>query len=201
MLASINPLGERARRTRFGRTMGWYLVASTLGGALIGAAAGAIGMGLHAVVNPSDLAVGVAVVVVCLVGLAFDVPLGGLRLPTVHRQVNENWLARYRGWVYGSGFGFQLGLGVATIVTSATVYVALLLALLTGSWIGGAVVGATFGLVRASPLLAMRRVEDPAGIRRVLRRAATWAGRARMLALGCLGVVAAVGLVGVVVGA
>ena len=201
MLASINPLGERARRTRFGRTMGWYLVASTLGGALIGAAAGAIGMGLHAVVNPSDLAVGVAVVVVCLVGLAFDVPLGGLRLPTVHRQVNENWLARYRGWVYGSGFGFQLGLGVATIVISATVYVALLLALLTGSWIGGAVVGATFGLVRASPLLAMRRVEDPAGIRRVLRRAATWAGRARMLALGCLGVVAAVGLVGVVVGA
>ena len=201
MLASINPLGERARRTRFGRTMGWYLVASTLGGALIGAAAGAIGMGLHAVVNPSDLAVGVAVVVVCLVGLAFDVPLGGLRLPTVHRQVNENWLARYRGWVYGSGFGFQLGLGVATIVISATVYVALLLALLTGSWIGGAVVGATFGLVRAVPLLAMRRVEDPAGIRRVLRRAATWAGRARMLALGCLGVVAAVGLVAVVVGA
>ena len=201
MLASINPLGERARRTRFGRTMGWYLVASTLGGALSGAAAGAIGMALHAVVNPSDLAVGVAVVVVCLVGLAFDVPLAGLRLPTVHRQVNENWLARYRGWVYGTGFGFQLGLGVATIVTSATVYVALLLALLTGSWIGGAVVGATFGLVRALPLLAMRRVEDPAGIRRVLRRAAAWAGRARVLALGCLGVVAAVGLVAVVVGA
>lgn len=201
MLASINPLGERARRTRFGRTMGWYLVASTVGGAVSGAAAGAVGMWLHALVHPSTLAVGVAVVVVCLVGLAFDVPLLGLRLPTVHRQVNENWLARYRGWVYGTGFGFQLGLGVATIVTSATVYVALLLALLTGSWVGGAVVGATFGLARALPLLAMRRVEDPAGIRRVLRQAARWAGRARIVALGCLGVVAAVGLVAVVVGA
>ena len=201
MLASINPLGERARRTRFGRTMGWYLVASTVGGAVSGAAAGALGMVLHVLVEPSDLAVGVAVVVVCLAGLAFDVPLPGLRLPTVHRQVNENWLARYRGWVYGTGFGFQLGLGVATIVTSATVYVALLLALLTGSWWGGAIVGATFGLVRALPLLAMRRVEDPAGIRRVLRQAAAWAGRARMAALGCLGMVAAVGLVALVAGA
>ncbi|HEV2311444.1 MAG TPA: hypothetical protein VGU73_13055, partial [Acidimicrobiia bacterium] len=92
MLASINPLGERARRTRFGRTMGWYLVASTAGGAVSGAAAGAIGQGLHAAVHPSELAVGVAVVVVCLAGLAYDVPLAGLRLPTVHRQVNENWL-------------------------------------------------------------------------------------------------------------
>ena len=201
MLASINPLGERARRTRWRRTMAWYVVASTVGGAVSGAVAGAVGLALHTAAHPSSLVVAGAAVVACLAGLAFDAPLRGLALPTVHRQVNENWLARYRGWVYGSGFGFQLGLGVATIVISATVYVALLLALLTGSWIGGAVVGATFGLVRAVPLLAMRRVEDPAGIRRVLRQAAAWAGRARMLALGCLGVVAAVGLVGVVVGA
>jgi len=117
----------------------------------------------------------------------------------VHRQVNENWLARYRGWVYGTGFGFQLGLGVATIVTSATVYVALLLAVLTGSVLGGVAVGATFGLVRALPLLAVGRVHDPDGIRRVLARGAAWAGRARVLALGCLAMVAAVGLVALVV--
>jgi hypothetical protein len=201
MLASITPLGERARRTRWGRTMGWYLVASTAGGALIGALAGALGVGLRALVDPSTLAVGITVVVACVAGLAFDVPFPGLTLPTVHRQVNENWLAHYRGWVYGTGFGFQLGLGVVTIVTTATVYVALLLAVLTGSVLGGAVVGATFGLVRSLPLLAMRRVHDPEGIRRVLRRAAGWAGRARVLALGCLGVVAAVSLVALVVGA
>jgi len=195
MLASINPLGERARRTRWGRTMAWYLVASTVGGAVSGGVAGALGLGLRTLAHPSTLVVGVTAVVVCLAGLAFDVPVPGLELPTVHRQVNEHWLSRYRGWVYGTGFGFQLGLGVATIVTSATVYVALLLAVLTGSVVGGAVVGATFGLVRALPLLAVARVQDPAGIRRVLGRGAAWAGRARVLALGCLAMVAAVGVV------
>ena len=36
------------------------------------------------------------------------------------RQVNEDWMARYRGWAYGAGFGLQLGLGVVTIVTTAS---------------------------------------------------------------------------------
>ena len=201
MLASINPLGERARRTRWGRTMAWYVVASTVGGAVSGAVAGAVGLALHTAAHPSSLVVAGGAVVACLAGLAFDAPRRGLALPTVHRQVNENWLARYRGWVYGTGFGFQLGLGVATIVTSATVYVALLLAVLTGSVLGGVAVGATFGLVRALPLLAVGRVHDPDGIRRVLARGAAWAGRARVLALGCLAMVAAVGLVALVVGA
>jgi sulfite exporter TauE/SafE len=201
MLASINPLGERARRTRWGRTMAWYLVASVSGGAVMGAAAGALGAGLRSLVHPSTTALAAAAVLVCLVGLAFDVPLHGLVLPTVHRQVNENWLARYRGWVYGTGFGFQLGLGVATIVTSATVYVTVLLAVLSGSVLGGVVIGATFGLVRALPLLSVGRVQDPASIRDVLRRGAAWANRAHVLALGCLATVAVGGSIALAVSA
>lgn len=49
-----------------------------------------------------------------LAGLALDLGLGALRLPGPARQVDEDWLARYRGWVYGAGFGTQLGLGVVT---------------------------------------------------------------------------------------
>ena len=33
--------------------------------------------------------------------------------------VHEQWLTRYRGWVYGVGFGAQLGFGLVTIITSA----------------------------------------------------------------------------------
>ena len=43
--------------------------------------------------------------VLLLAGLLLDRRVGGLRLPTWHRQVDERWLARYRGWVYGLGFG------------------------------------------------------------------------------------------------
>ena len=66
---------------------------------------------------------------VALIGVALDLGWAGLRLPTVRRQVNEDWLHRYRGGVYGFGFGFQLGLGVATIVTTAAVYLTFVFAL------------------------------------------------------------------------
>jgi hypothetical protein len=71
--------------------------------------------------------------------------------------VNEDWLNRYRGWVYGAGFGIQLGVGVATVVTTATVYLILVGELLAGSAVAGALIGATFGMVRAAPLLAVGR--------------------------------------------
>jgi hypothetical protein len=101
--------------------------------------------------------------------------------------------------VYGTGFGFQLGLGLATVVTTAAVYVTLAVAALTGSVTGGAAVGATFGFVRALPLLAMRRAHDPAGVHLVLRRAAAWAGRAEALALAGLVAVATAGLLAALV--
>jgi len=43
MLASIHPLGERARHNRWIVTVTAYVVASTLGGATLGAAAGSAG--------------------------------------------------------------------------------------------------------------------------------------------------------------
>ena len=66
-----------------------------------------------------------------------ELGVGGAHLPTNHRQVNERWLDDYRGWVYGIGYGFQLGMGVVTIVTSATTYLAFLAAFLSHSVLGG----------------------------------------------------------------
>ena len=170
MLASIHPLGERARDRRWGVTVSAYVVGSTLAAALLGASLGAAG-GLLALGAGPTAAV---VLVLCAAALAFDLGLGGLRLPTVLRQVDKDWLDRYRGWVVGAGFGVQLGLGVVTIVTTAAVYLALALAALTGSVAAGAAVGATFGLVRGLVILVVAPVRRPDQLRAALRRLQGW---------------------------
>jgi hypothetical protein len=195
MLASIVPLGERARNRGWGVTAAAYVVASLVAGATWGAALGLLGS-----LIPGFRALGPAWVVslavgVCLTGAAIDLGIGGLRVPTIRRQVNEDWLGRYRGWVCGVGFGFQLGLGIVTIVTSATVYVVLLLAFLSASPVAGCALGAAFGLVRAMPLLTMRRAVTPAALSRAHRRMQGWAPHAQRAAIGVQWAAALAGMV------
>lgn len=180
MLASITPLGERGRNNRFARTATAYVIGSTLGGLAIGALAGALGW----LAAPSSRTAAVFVVAVSLAAAAADLSLGGLRLPTVHRQVNEDWLTAYRGWVYGLGFGFQLGLGVVTIVTTAAVYAALADAVLTGSVWGGLAIGATFGLVRGLAVFAGARIVRLDQLTRLHRRFAALARPASLATVG-----------------
>jgi hypothetical protein len=102
--------------------------------------------------------------------------------------VNEDWLNRYRGWAYGTGFGIQLGMGVATTVTTATVYLTLVGELLVGSAAAGALIGATFGIVRAVPLLAVGRPRSYHQLLANHRRLADLAATGRRLtvtATGC----------------
>jgi len=48
------------------------------------------------------------------------------------RQVNDEWLARFRPWVYGAGFGWQIGVGFATYIMTGGLYLMVVLAALTG---------------------------------------------------------------------
>ena len=168
MLASITPLGERGRGASWHRTVTAYVVASTFGGAAVGTVLGAVGALVRIADSRWTLAVGGTV---ALVAVALD--LAG-RLPTLRRQVDETWLTRYRDWVYGAGFGFQLGVGATTIVSSAALYLTWVVELLTGSPALGAVVGAAFGLSRALPLLGTARIFTADGLRVAQRR---WQGR------------------------
>jgi sulfite exporter TauE/SafE len=183
MLASISPLGERARRQQWLVTIGWYIGASVVGASLLGAAAGGVGALL-----PASTAVwAVAVTLLGLVAIAAD--LGRIPLLSMRRQVNEDWLARYRGWVYGAGFGLQLGLGVVTIVTTASVYVTVGVELLSRSAISGALVGAAFGLARSVPILALARADRADRLRSVhlrLQRLAPFARWGTVVALAVL---------------
>jgi hypothetical protein len=169
MLASIHPLGERGRHNRYAITAAAFIVGSTAGGAVLGLAAGTVGALIGQLVEPGPVGVATAVVAVGLAGTAFDFHVGGLQLPTVRRQVNEDWLTSYRGWVYGVGFGFQLGLGVVTIVTTAAVYGTVALAVLTGSVWGGLAIGTTFGLARGLSVLLAAGVKDPERLRHLHR--------------------------------
>jgi sulfite exporter TauE/SafE len=169
MLSSISPLGERARAARWSRTVSAYVVGSLVGGAALGAVAGALGSVLPQRWLSSPVTVAV-VVALLLLGLLLDLRSGEQGPPSWRRQVDEAWLTRYRDWVYGLGFGVQLGLGVVTIVTSSTVYGTVLLAALTGSAWAGAGIGAVFGAVRALPVLGLRRVHDRGDLHRVFAR-------------------------------
>jgi hypothetical protein len=190
MLSSITPLGERGRNNRFAVTTTAFVAGAVAGGAATGAVLGLAGSLLPARSATVDA---VLVALLVLVGLALD--LAGV--PTIKRQVDENWLGRYRGWVYGFGFGAQLGAGMTTVVTSAATYVAFALALLSGSVVAGAVIGLTFGAIRGLSLLLARKVDTPEDLRRFHRRLDDRERRGQHVAMLVQGVVGVIALVAV----
>jgi hypothetical protein len=163
VLASITPLGERGRGASWRRTVTAYVVASTIGGIAMGALLGAVGESLS-LGHGWALLIGGAVAL-----LAAGLDLAG-RLPTLRRQVDETWMNSYRDWVYGAGFGLQLGVGAMTIVTSASLYLTWVVELLTGNAAIGALVGAAFGLSRALPLVGNARITTADVLRSAQRR-------------------------------
>ena len=179
MLTSISPLGERARGNRWSLTVLWLGLGAIGGGAAIGAGLGALGQ--YATGALADSARLVVLAVACAVTAMWD--LSGRRLPG-HRQVNEDWLVAYRSWVYGAGFGLQLGAAVATVVNTALVPLFMLAALLTGEMTAGLVVGAAFGAVRGASLVLVRQVRTPHDLRRLHGRLDRHADRVRHIGVG-----------------
>lgn len=159
------------------------MAGSVAGGASLGALLGGVGSYAHDSLGLSGrVAVGVLAVLVAL-GVALDLGALGAKLPTVHRQVNEDWLHRYRGWVYGLGFGLQLGVGFSTVVGISAVYGAFAAAFLSGSLPAGLLIGAVFGLARAGtilPVAAVRRADQLVSVDARLRR---WDRPARSLGI------------------
>jgi sulfite exporter TauE/SafE len=194
MLGSITPLGERGRNSRWWLTVSFYMLGSAIAGLATGALFGSVGALLVADVDVEVRFALLAAVV--LLGLALDLGAAGLRLPTVHRQVDEDWRTSYRGWVWGLGFGLQLGTGMVTIVTSSTVYSTWFATFLTGDPRAGALVGLVFGLSRALPVFGVARVREPDQLLRVdgiLGRLATPASKVAVGAGACLAAVSLAG--------
>ncbi|HEV3227381.1 MAG TPA: hypothetical protein VGZ52_11120 [Acidimicrobiales bacterium] len=196
MLSSITPLGERGRNNRFAVAASFFIAGSLLGGAATGLVAGGVGD----LVLPRERALdGALIVTLALAGAALDARVAGRRLPTITRQVDERWLQKYRNWVYGFGFGVQLGTGVATIVSSAAVYLMVIAAVLTRSVIAGAAIGFTFGLVRGLSILLASRISTYDELRRFHARLAANSARSNAVNVasqGAIGLVTLVAMVG-----
>ena len=197
MMATITPLGERGRNNRWWRTAAALAAGCVAGGWALGLGAGGLGRAGAALLAPGgtldDRTAAVAIAAVLVAAGAVEVT--GRRLPTVRRQVDEGWVARYRGWVYGAGFGVQLGVGVATTVTTAALYAAVVLVALvgaTGDLAAAQTAGAALGLARALPVLAGASMDDPDRLRRRLRRVAAAATTSRVAAGSALCVLGAV---------
>lgn len=180
MLASITPLGERGRRSTWGVTATAFLLGAVLASVAAGAGLGALG-GLALPAGVSSRARLAVLAGAILLAIVLD---AARRVPGPRRQVNERWLEEYRGWVYGAGYGSQLGLAVSTVVTSAATYVALLAAILTGSARDGALILACFGAIRGLTPLAAGRVRSQRQLVALHAALDRWRGRARWSAVG-----------------
>lgn len=188
MLSSITPLSEIGRGHRYWATVSWFLLGSVLGGLTLGGVA-ALGATLVSGVGLSANASAALVLLTGLITLSSDLGVGGFRLPANPRQVERTWLDRYRPWIYGLGFGWQLGVGVATYVMSASVYLMVIVAASTGEpWLALAIV-TLFGLLRGLAVLPAADVRTPADLGRLHRRIERFRLASRVVALmGQIGV-------------
>ncbi len=160
MLSTITPIGERGRNHHYYATAAWFVLGAVLGGATLGAGAAALALAAGALDLSASGALGV-VAVLAAVTLASDLHIGGFRLPSHTRQVNETWLDQFRSWVYGGGFGWQIGVGLATYVTTSAVYLMIAMAALTASPPTAFVLMTGFGLVRGLAVLLGRKLTSP----------------------------------------
>jgi hypothetical protein len=152
MLSTVTPLAEQGRGHRYWSTAAWFVVGSTVGGATLGIGAAM----LAAIVAWADLSTNAALAagaIAAIVTASSDLRLFGVHLPIHPRQVNELWLNKFRPWVYGAGFGWQIGVGFATYIMTGAVYLTVVLAALTGSPAIGFAIGVTFGLCRGLAIL------------------------------------------------
>jgi hypothetical protein len=169
MLSTITPVSERAKGNSYRSTATWFIVGSGAGGATLGAALALAALGVRAL-HPAPTALGIAALVAAVVAAGSDAGVTGRRLPIHRRQVNERWLDQYRSWVYGGGFGWQIGTGLATYITTAAVYLMVVLAILTASPVAAMAIGTGFGLLRGLAVLLNRRITDPVDLLAFHRR-------------------------------
>ncbi len=147
MLSTITPVAEAGRGHSFRSTSTWFVIGSVVGGLTLGSLMAAIAALTARFGLTASLALGITVVA-SLLAAASDGRLAGFHIPGHDRQVNERWLDRYRSWVYGAGFGWQIGVGVATYIMTSALYLLILMGGLTAEPVFAIALGALFGLVR-----------------------------------------------------
>jgi hypothetical protein len=195
MLSSITPFGERSRGHRYGATATWFILGSVVGGLCLGGASAILALGVSgAGLHDRPAAVSVIVAAFALAAASVDAGAFGERLPLIRRQVDDAWLSRYRPWFYGAGFGWQIGVGVATYVMTAAVFLIIAVAALTADPRAAVALGGLFGLARGLTVLLTSRAHTPQALRELHRLLHRLGPSVRNLVIGVEIVVATVAL-------
>ncbi|HJQ77623.1 MAG TPA: hypothetical protein VJ948_10250 [Acidimicrobiia bacterium] len=175
MLSSITPLGQRSKGMSWGRTVIGFWIGAIAAGTAVFSLLGVIGE-LFALDRVAPW------VSLLVVGLAAVLDWAGVKPPGPRRQVNEDWLGRYRDWVIGFGFGAQLGVGFVTIIPSFGTWALYLVATASGLPLAAAL-GAAFGLGRSLLLITTRVIWSPSALATVMQRFTGAERKARWVAL------------------
>lgn len=173
MLSTITPLAEAGRGHRYRWTAGWYFIGAVLGGATTGLVAAALAAGMRAM-GPGRATATAVATAAALVAAGMDSGLVGPPLPHHRRQVDEDWLGRYRPWAYGIGFGWQIGTGVGTYIMTAAVYLVIVLGALSGSPATAFGLCVVFGACRGSTVLLGARLTTADRLRSCHARFEAW---------------------------
>jgi hypothetical protein len=183
MLSQLTPVAEAGRGHRFARTAVWFIAGATFGGLCLGAVIALGALGCAALGVSAHAAV--AVIIGCaFAGALIDAHLLGFGPPFIRRQVNEAWLSNYRSWVYGGGFGWQIGAGVTTYVMTAAVPLLFVIGALSGNPRTALVIGVAFGLTRGLAVLLGARLRTSSALLAFHRRFDAWTGPVRDAVIG-----------------
>ena len=98
--------------------------------------------------------------------------------------MNADWLSKYRSWVYGVGFGWQIGVGVTTYVMTAAVPLMIVVGALSANPWAALAIGVIFGLARGLAVLIGARVRTVPALYAFHRRFGTWAAPVRRAVIG-----------------
>jgi hypothetical protein len=169
MLSTITPIGEQARGARFATSATWFVVGGVAGGATLGGVLALVAVGIGAL-HLTAGTIGIVAGLAALAAAVSDSRITGRQIPIHRRQVNEVWLDRFRPWVYGAGFGWQIGSGVVTYIMTSAVYLIAVLAVMTGNPWTALGVGVVFGTVRGLAVLLGRGINSPARLASFHRR-------------------------------
>jgi len=101
-----------------------------------------------------------------LVAASLDLGAFGLAPPYLRRQVNEIWLSTSRGWLYGVGFGWQIGVSVTTYIMTAAVFLTIALV----AFAIAIAIATLFGCIRGLGVLLARSIDSPAELAAFHRR-------------------------------
>jgi len=169
MLSQLTPVGEASRGYRYPTTATWFIAGALVGGATLGGVMAALAMAISSLDLGATTLLGLAAGLAAL-SAAVDGGIFGVAPPFFKRQVNEYWLGRYRAWVYGSGFGWQIGAGVTTYIMTAAVFLTAAYGALTAGPGAALAVGVCFGLARGLAVLLTARRRSTADLYALHRR-------------------------------